>query len=193
MSRTSFHDQRDATNIYRATRRTFTSKPVHQHPPPKSLKVPFHSPTSLNNVQHAIQHPPHRLGRLRFCRNLCSERRYGLRYSRYPSFEVRRQGMPNTRPSSDLLFSSSSAANLTSLAGAAQAVANTTEGAAFLAALPGSNKTLFAPINEVSRRTQHEARVSLNVSLQGLCRCTRVRFQQCDLVGQHLVVSITVA
>ncbi|KAI5451246.1 hypothetical protein NCC49_001843 [Naganishia albida] len=39
-------------------------------------------------------------------------------------------------------------ANLTSLAGAAQAVANTTEGAAFLAALPGSNKTLFAPIND---------------------------------------------
>jgi hypothetical protein len=43
-----------------------------------------------------------------------------------------------------------SAANLTSLAGAAQAVANTTEGAAFLASLPGSNKTLFAPTNEVS-------------------------------------------
>ncbi|KAJ9126127.1 hypothetical protein QFC24_002400 [Naganishia onofrii] len=40
------------------------------------------------------------------------------------------------------------AANLTSLAGAAQAVANTTEGAAFLASLPGSNKTLFAPTNE---------------------------------------------
>ncbi|KAJ9111866.1 hypothetical protein QFC20_002453 [Naganishia adeliensis] len=39
-------------------------------------------------------------------------------------------------------------ANLTALAGAAQAVANTTEGAAFLAALPGSNKTLFAPVNE---------------------------------------------
>jgi len=40
------------------------------------------------------------------------------------------------------------AANLTSLADAAQGVANTTEGAALLAQLQGSNKTLLAPSNE---------------------------------------------
>jgi uncharacterized surface protein with fasciclin (FAS1) repeats len=39
-------------------------------------------------------------------------------------------------------------ANLTSLANAAQSVANSTEGAAFLAQLQGSNKTLLAPSNE---------------------------------------------
>ncbi|KAJ9110663.1 hypothetical protein QFC19_001492 [Naganishia cerealis] len=46
------------------------------------------------------------------------------------------------------VLSALNAANLTALAGAAAAVANTTDGAAFLAALPGSNKTLFAPTNE---------------------------------------------
>lgn len=57
------------------------------------------------------------------------------------------------RPTSNLGFPLDlhSSANLTALAGAAQAVANTTEGAAFLAALPGSNKTLFAPVNEVGQ------------------------------------------
>jgi hypothetical protein len=50
-----------------------------------------------------------------------------------------------------------SAHNYTAFAGAIQAVANTTEGAALLAALPGPdrnlsatpNKTLFVPINKV--------------------------------------------
>lgn len=41
------------------------------------------------------------------------------------------------------------AANLTSLANAAQAAANSTEGAAFLGQLAGSNKTLLAPNNDV--------------------------------------------
>lgn len=40
------------------------------------------------------------------------------------------------------------AANLTSLADAAQAAANSTEGAAFLGQLAGSNKTLLAPNND---------------------------------------------
>lgn len=43
-----------------------------------------------------------------------------------------------------------SAANLTSLANAAQSVANSTEGATFLGQLAGSNKTLLAPNNDVS-------------------------------------------
>ncbi|KAJ9101194.1 hypothetical protein QFC21_003413 [Naganishia friedmannii] len=64
------------------------------------------------------------------------------------------------------------AANLTSLAGAAQAVANTTEGAAFLAALPGSNKTLLAPSNQAS-----------------LCCRSRVRVEQHHFARQHSLVS----
>ncbi|GHJ89200.1 hypothetical protein NliqN6_5602 [Naganishia liquefaciens] len=55
------------------------------------------------------------------------------------------------------------AANLTSLAGAAQSVANTTNGAAFLASLPGSNKTLFAPINDAFAGVPEE--VSSNATL----------------------------